>query len=312
MKKWINSAPVNAVAGVMVKGGMDEAISANVLIASHEATRRGMPPIFRESILMTIFHWLVLLPTWIVLGIYIYQEIGQAQGIVMILTLIMIQFGGRRFSRQQRRIIRHRDQKAMLVYSKRMKRFKVAPERSNIPVGTHLLLSGMLVTVNGVVLDVGMPGWMTERLPKDSEKSVKARLKRQAKSMAKSRPPRLQPLGEGWWLKRPKEEGAEIPVLERLIGPVAYRGRQQYIQKKSGRPTPSKASSRPGQKRNVSNMNLGSRGIPQNTRVSERNERLNHPVRDFKVGSKSTGPNVRPSTPRSSKKDADDDYVSFD
>ena len=312
MKKWINSAPVNAVAGVMVKGGMDEAISANVLIASHEATRRGMPPIFSESILMKIFHWLVLLPTWIVLGIFISQEIGQAQGLVVALTLTMIQFGSRRFSRQQRRIIRHRDQKAMLVYSKRMKRFKVAPERSNIPVGTHMLLSGMLVTVNGVVLDVGLPGWMTERLPKDSEKSVKARLRRQAKAMSKSRPPRLQPLGEGWWLKRPKEEGADVPVLERLIGPVAYRGRQQYIQRKSGRQAPTKSSSRPGQKRNVSSMNLGNRGIPQNTRVSERTQRLNKPVKNFKVGTKSIGPNVRPSSLRSSTKESDDDYVSFD
>jgi hypothetical protein len=311
MKKWINSAPVNAIAGLMVKGGMDEAISANVMIAAHEASRRGMPPIYRDSILSTVFNWLVLLPTWIVLGIFVSQEIGQAQGIVIVLSLTMIQFGGRRFSRQQRRVIRHRDQKAMLAYSKRMKRFKVVPERSNIPVGTHLLLSGMLVTVNGVVLDLGLPGWMSERLPKDSEKSVKARLKRQAKSMSKSRPPRLQPLGEGWWLKRPKEDGADIPVLERLIGAVAYRGRPQYIQKKTGRPSKAIASS-PRQSRTVSNINMTQRGIPQNTRVSERKQRLNSPRKDVRVGSKTIGPNVRPNTTNSLTKESDDDLLSFD
>ena len=59
-------------------------------------------------------------------------------------------------------------------------------------------------------------------------------------------------------------------------------------------------------------MNLGNRGIPQNTRVSERTQRLNKPVKNFKVGTKSIGPNVRPSSLRSSTKESDDDYVSFD
>jgi hypothetical protein len=223
----------------------------------------------------------------------------------------MVQFGGKRFSRQQRRVIRHRDQKAMIAYSKRMKRFKVQPERANIPVGTHLLLSGMLVTVNGVVFDVGLPGWMTVRLPRDSEKSVKARLKRQAKSMAKSRPPRLQPLGEGWWLKRPKEEGAEIPALERLIGPVAYRGRQNYIQNKSGK-TKNRALGSKTQNRAVSDINLERRGIPTNTRVSERSYGRNPSNPTNRVGSKRPGPNIRPSGNRNETRDSDDDLLSFD
>ena len=312
LRKWINSAPVNAVAGLMVRGGMDEAINANVLVVSHEASRRGMPPIYRASALKLIFQLFVLLPTWIVLGIYVSQEIGQSQGVLVVLTLFMIQFGAKRFSRQQRQVIRHRDQKSMIDYSKRMKRFKVQPERANIPVGTHLLLSGMLVTVNGVVLDVGLPGWMTVRLPRDSEKSVKARLKRQAKSMAKSRPPRLQPLGEGWWLKRPKEEGSDVPALERLVGPVAYRGRVNYIQKKSGKTSPhSKVSKSPN--RLVSDVNLKHRGIPTNTRVSERPIRQNPSSSMGKVGSKTPGSNVRPSGNRNGTRDSDDDdLLSFD
>ena len=310
MRKWINSAPVNAIAGLMVRGGTDEAINANILIASHEATRRGMPPIYRASVLNTIFHLLVLIPTWIVLGIYVSQEVGQGQGVLVVLTLFMVQFGGKRFNRQQQRVIRHRDQKALIAYSKRMKRFKVQPERENIPVGTHLLLSGMLVTVNGVVLDLGLPGWMTERLPRDSEKSVKARLKRQSKAMSKSRPPRLQPLGEGWWLKRPKEDGADVPVLERLIGAVAYRGRPQYIQKKTGKQSPrvgpAKTKNRP-----VSEINLNRRGIPTNTRISERPNRYPASSSTVNVGSKRPGPNVRPSNLRDASNDEDDDFLSF-
>ena len=168
----------------------------------------------------------------------------------------------------------------------------------------------MLVTVNGVVLDVGLPGWMTVRLPRDSEKSVKARLKRQSKTMSKSRPPRLQPLGEGWWLKRPKEEGAEIPALERLIGPVAYRGRQNYIQNKSGTTPKQKTGSRPD-KRSVSDLNLQQRGIPTNTRVSERSLRMNPSNSQARIGSKKTGPNVRPSQIRNDSQDDDDDAVNF-
>ena len=157
----------------------------------------------------------------------------------------------------------------MVAYAKRMKRNKVIPAKGNLPIGTHLLLSGILVTVNGVVLDVGMPGWLTVRLPKDTEKVVRSKLKRQANLLNKSRPPRLQPLGEGWWLKRPKEDGAEIPALERLIGPAAYRGRQQYVERKKGK------ASRPrgrvaGNPKPVSRVDLKRSEIPSNTIISER------------------------------------------
>ena len=304
IRQWINDAPVNPVAGLVVKGGMDEAINANVLIAAHEATRRGMPPKFSFGWLNLVFNCFVLIPTWIVLAIFVYGQQGQLSGLLVLATLFLLHIASRRFARQQRRMIRHRDQKAMVAYAKRMKRFKVKPERGNIPVGTHLLLSGMLVTVNGVVLDLGLPAWLTVRLPKDTDKAVKARLKRQSKSIQKSRPPRLQPLGEGWWLKRPKEEGADIPALERLIGQPAYRGRQQQRAKKSSSTAPKRAGSSRQNPRTVTDVNLGNRGIPTNTRVSERVQ--SRPTSsNVVVGSKRTGPNVRPE-PRD-----DDDSIDF-
>ena len=106
------------------------------------------------------------------------------------------------------------------------------------------------------------------------------------KKISKSRPPRLQPLGEGWWLKRPKEEGSEIPALERLIGPVAYRGRLSYIEKKSGKNL-RHTGIIPGQPKPAHTLDLGSRGIPMNTRKSERRSQIpqNRPnvtVRDRK------------------------------
>ena len=270
LRKWINEAPVNAVAGLVVKGGMDEAISANVLIAAHEATRRGMPPRFSFGLLNIGFNYLVLGPLWVVLGILAYGEQGEFAGVLVFGTLLLLHIATRRFSRQQRRVIRHRDQKAMVAYARRMKRFKVNPERGNIPVGTHMLLSGMLVTINGVVLDLGMPGWLSERLPSDTDKAVKSRLKRQSKGISKARPPRLQPLGGGWWLKRPKEEGSEIPALERLIGQAAYRGRQQQLNKKKSKKGKMPAALATSNSKRVTNMDLDQREIPTNTRVSER------------------------------------------
>ena len=293
IRQWINDAPVNAVAGLVVRGGMDEAINANILIAAHEATRRGMPPRFTFGWLSIVYNYLVLVPLWIVLAIFVNGQQGQMAGLVVLTTLLLLHIGSRRFSRQQRRVIRHRDQKAMVAYSRRMKRFKVSPERGNIHVGTHLLLSGMLVTVNGVVLDLGMPGWLSVRLPKDTDKAVKSRLKRQSKSIAKSRPPRLQPLGDGWWLKRPKEEGAEVPALERLIGQAAYRGRQQYVAKKKGKAISQTVRTKPTKAAVVTEINLDKRGIPTHTRVSERVQ-SRRPVPPTAIGSKKPGPNVKP------------------
>jgi len=281
MKKWINQAPVNAVAALGIKGGMDEAINANVLIASHEATRRSMPPRYTSGKLSLIANLLILVPLWIIGGIYVASLRGELQGLAVSITLLLLHYSARKVLAQQRRLIRHRDQKAMVAYAKRMKRYKVVPDRTNLPVGTHLLISGILVSVNGVILDIGLPGWLTSHLPKDSEKTVRARLRRRSKKISKSRPPRLQPLGEGWWLKRPKEEGSDIPALERLIGPVAYRGRLSYIDRKSGK------NSRPSgiirsKPKSPHKLDLGSRDVPMNTIKSER--RSNHP--------KST-PNVR-------------------
>ena len=238
------------------------------------------------------------------MAIFVNGEQGQMAGILVLVTLLLLHIASRRFSRQQRRVIRHRDQKAMVAYARRMKRFKVSPERGNIPVGTHLLLSGMLVTVNGVVLDIGLPAWLSVRLPKDTDKAVKSRLKRQSKSISKSRPPRLQPLGDGWWLKRPKEEGADIPALERLIGQSAYRGRQQYLAKKKGSSIPRSKRQNTSASSAVTNLNLGKREIPTHTRVSERVQ-SRPPSSNIAVGSKQTGPNVRPE-PRPQQDDSID------
>ena len=262
VKKWVDVAPVNPYAALLQKGGIDEALNANVMIAAHEAARRSMPPRFSSSPLAKVFQYLVLLPLWFVLGILGYQELGSSQGLTILGSLLFLHFSYNRFMRQQEHQIKHRDQRGMLKYGRRLKRFKALPNRENIPIGTHLLLSGILVSVNGVVLDIGFPGWLSERLPKESDKKVRARLRRRGATIEKGRTPRISPLGKAWWLKRPKEHDLSGPLLEREIGPVAYRGRTNYTRKKE----PSALNAAAEGKENI----VQDRFIPRNTIRSER------------------------------------------
>ena len=261
-RKWMDAAPVNAFAAISQKGGIDEALNANAMIAAHEATRRSMPPRFSSSALAKVFQYLVLIPMYIVSGILVYQEVGSAEGLSTIGGLFFLHFSYVRYSRQQERQIKHRDQRGLIKYARRMKRFKAMPNQQNIPIGNHLLLGGILVSVNGVVLDIGFPAWLFERLPKESDKKVRGRLRRRATKIEKGRTPRVSPLGKAWWLKRPKEHNEPGPMLEREIGPVAYRGRTNYIRKKE----PNALNAAAKGEDNI----VQERFIPRNTIRSER------------------------------------------
>ncbi|DAC20841.1 MAG TPA: tetratricopeptide repeat protein [Candidatus Poseidoniales archaeon] len=261
-KKWMDAAPVNAYAALLQKGGLDEAMNANVLIAAHEATRRTVPPRYSPGVLSSIFQYLVLIPVWFVMGILAYQEIGDVEGLVVLCSLLFGHYSYRRVRRQQEHQIRHRDQRGMIKYARRLKRMKAVPQPGNIPIGNHLLLSGILVTVNGVVLDIGYPAWMFERLPKEPDKKVRQRLRKRSVALEKGKTPRVSTLGKAWWLKRPREHGESGPMLERSIGPVAYRGRTNYIRKKEPQALNDAAEGKETQ--------MQKRFIPRNTIRSER------------------------------------------
>ena len=270
-KRWIDEAPVNPIAALMLKSGVDEALNANFMVASSQAVQKRMTPRYSSGIISNVFNWGVLTPLWLILGIYVSNEIGLLEGISIAIGTFAIHQNARRFRKQQGKVIKHRDQKAMIWYAKRLKRHKVKLSREEFPVGTHLLLSGLLVTINGIVYDVGLPGWMTEYIPKESERSLKPKLVRRAKAIRRSKDSRMLNLSPGWWLKRPKEEGAEIPAMERLIGPVAYRGRPQFIQRKTGKSAKPVGGSR--KSRNIMSTDLQRKGIPHNTIRSEKQMR---------------------------------------
>jgi hypothetical protein len=268
-KRWIDEAPTNPIAALMAKGGVDEALNANMLIVAAHAVEKKMTPRYTSGMLAQVFNWGVLMPLWFILGTIGYGEIGPLEGITIAASLLFIHQGIRRFNRQQWRVIKHRDQKAMVAYAKRIKRSKITLNRQSLPVGTHLLLSGMLCTIYGNVYDVGLPGWLTMMVSKETEKSLKPRLARRANTMRRNKDARNQNLSPGWWLKRPKEQDSEVPAMERLVGPVAYRGRPQLIQRKSGKA--GKPTGSANRKRgNMKPSEMRRRGMPTDTIVSEK------------------------------------------
>ena len=95
-RRWVDAAPVNAFAGLAVKGGLDEAITANVMIAAHEATRHVMPARYSSSPLSIIFTFFVLVPLWFVLSILAYQEVGKNEGAALLVVLLFLHFSYRR------------------------------------------------------------------------------------------------------------------------------------------------------------------------------------------------------------------------
>ena len=107
------------------------------------------------------------------------------------------------------------------------------PQASNIPIRNHLLLGGILVTVNGLFWTSDtLRGWLNawqKNLRKGASAPEKARRQDRERQNARVSPSaRLVAQAT----QRARESG---PVLERTIGPVAYRGRTNYIRKKEPR-----------------------------------------------------------------------------
>jgi len=270
-RRWIDEAPANPTAALMVKGGIDEALNANILIAAAGAVGRKMAPKYSSGLLSVVINWGLLTPLWLFVGIALSTELGTLVGITIGIGLVLTHHGYRMLRKQQRRVIRHRDQRAMIAYARRVKRHRVSMKVSELPVGNHLLISGMLLTINGNVFDIGLPGWLVARLHGDGDRSLRTRLERRANAMRRSKDPRVQILTPGWWLKRPKEDGTNSPAMERLVGPVAYRGRPQMLQRKKG--IAGRSTGRGGRRKSVMDTDLSRKGIPHNTIRSERRKR---------------------------------------
>lgn len=263
---WIDDAPVNPFAALGARKGMDEAFNANVMVLAHEALEKGVPPTYTESLASILFNWAILLPTWIVVGWLAWIETDQNSAIGMgsTLTLLAMHIFIRRFRRQQRRVIKHRDQRGMMLYARKMRRAKVNANPNKMPIGNHLILKGLLVTINGNVYDIGFPGWLVVRLPKERDRQFKNRLRNRMRELKSGKTARTSPLPERWWDKRPKPVDKGMRTLERLIGPAAYRGAHRRTLG-----TGDRRSGRQRDRRYIMDTQPDQRGIPTHGNPSE-------------------------------------------
>ena len=132
-------------------------------------------------------------------------------------------------ARQQMKVIRHRDQKAMVAYAKENKASQNKSSKARVTNRNSSLVIWNVTYCEWSCLRRRLP-CLDDRLnSEESERSVKPKLARRANAMKREKDARMSNLSPGWWLKRPKEEGADVPAMERLVGPVAYRGRSQKI-----------------------------------------------------------------------------------
>jgi len=266
-RNYLDEAPINPMAGALIRGGLDEALTANALIVAHEAVRRAVSPGHRTSPLTFLIHLGLIVPMWGMGAAYLATLRSTTVGVGA-----AIAFGGLhlmyiRLLQQQRHVVKQRDQRMMIELGRRLKRKRAVPSEGNTPIGTHLILTGLLLTVNGVVLDIGLPAWLSSRNEEVADRSMQARLKRRAAKMERAKSPRTKPLGRGWWLKRedPTDGGA---ALDALIGPSAYRGRAaaEGLKQKIG----GSIIGGPARRLSVSDLDMAGRGAPVNTRKSER------------------------------------------
>ena len=84
-RRWIDDAPVNPIAALMLKSGVDEALNANILVAASSAVENKMTPRYTSGVISRVINWGILTPLWLMAGIYVSGEIGMLEGLVCLL-----------------------------------------------------------------------------------------------------------------------------------------------------------------------------------------------------------------------------------
>jgi len=267
MKDYIDKVPANPIIALNSPKSADVALNANIMVAAEAAVMKGVNPQYSRGFFMQLLNTMIVWPGIILCGylahIYVNRPlIGLITSSALFFTYIFTQ----RLRRSQRRLIRHRDQKAMVAYAKRLKRSKVNLDPSTIPVGNHLLLSGILVTVNKVVYDVGFPGWMVKRI--DRVKSIKSTLRKRSLAISSAKPPRYKPLPRRWWKEHSRAIFNESTKLKSTLENIILRKSKIGNKKKRGRRS-KRGGSRPGGRRNEAPIDFGTSSVTSSENAEE-------------------------------------------
>ena len=146
--------PTNSVAALRMKRGHDEALMSNVWITSGKAAKAGIHPgpgaFFSNrlaELAAAVVVFMALLPfsmIWAIIGFFVMAIVYY-------------------FSATREKEMRRRNMPALIRLASRLRRKKAMIEPNEIPIGTHLLLRGLVITIQGIPLDMGYPAWVDPR-----------------------------------------------------------------------------------------------------------------------------------------------------
>ena len=271
MKDLIDKVPANPIIALNSPKSNDVALNANVMVAADAAVMKGLNPQYSKGFFGQLINISLILPLIALSGYYANQYVNRPLiGIITSSSLFFMYIFTRRLRRSQRRLIRHRDQKAMVAYSKRMRRNRVSLDPSKVPAGNHLLLSGILVTVNKVVYDIGFPGWMVKRI--ERVRSIKTSLRKRSQAMANSKAPRFKPLPSRWWKEHGRSIFNEDEKLKSKIENIILRKSKIGNKKKKRKGRPSRKPGKPlppGRRENNEPVNFGGTPFESTQNVTE-------------------------------------------
>lgn len=241
LKPYIKEAPTNSSVGLHFRKQKNVSLTANVMIAADQSVMRAVEPRFRSSALALFLRFFILWPSFVAVGWwisenksdgFIFESIGEFIWPLVSGSLFFAYFMLVRINRSQRRIIKQTDQKGMIAYIKRLKRSRVDLNIDKVPIGNHMLMSGILVTISNAVYDLGLPGWLATRL--ERPKNLRSNLRTRSKQIRSSKSPRYSNLPREWWKNQPRALSKESQELKKKISLVLqdFGGRKSKPQKK--------------------------------------------------------------------------------
>jgi len=153
--KMIDDMPTNATAALRQgRRGIDEAMVANAWITCGVAAKKGVHPSRKSPFTRGLGILLLGIVTTAFSAVQ-YPLLGL--GILIITILLWDQH------MQMNRNIRLRNMPALRRLSRRLRRKKAMVRAENLPPGTHILLKGFILPLNGIPVDVGFPAWISPK-----------------------------------------------------------------------------------------------------------------------------------------------------
>ncbi|HJM45034.1 MAG TPA: hypothetical protein QF644_03705, partial [Candidatus Poseidoniaceae archaeon] len=148
----INSMPTNAVAALKLgRKGEDEALASNAWISMGPAIKKNMWPVVRGAFAVSNAFFICMVLAGL-LVIYMEGPLG--------IPLVIGAIGLWARAGNMRQVVRHRDMPLCKDYSSRLRSRRAMVKYNELPVGTHLMLSGIIVPIAEVPIDLGYPLWV--------------------------------------------------------------------------------------------------------------------------------------------------------